>query len=244
MPTLILTPRYSDDTQALWKAAAGRGWSVERLGRWQVPDHLRQAHEPVLYAEALFGPSLAEQLGITLASPPEDWLVRLPEPYRKREIQLMTLAQARGLPAPAFIKPPNDKTFPAQVYAPDALPDGYDEAMPVLVSDIVRWACEFRCFIRDRRLVASSIYSRDGELQKDNGFASTAGELSEVHAFLATLLDDARVDLPVATVVDVGLIEGSGWAAVEQNAAWGAGIYGCDPDAVLDVLHAASGHRR
>jgi hypothetical protein len=87
-----------------------------------------------------------------------------------------------------------------------------------------------------------SIYSRHGELQKDNGFSCTAGEWSEVHAIIERLLGDARVDLPVATVVDVGLIEGLGWAAVEQNAAWGAGIYGCDPDAVLDVLHAASGH--
>lgn len=244
MPTLILTPRYSDDTQTLWKAAAARGWSVERLGRWQVPEYLQQAHEPVLYAEALFGPSLAEQLGITLASPPDDWLVRLPEPYRKRDIRLMTLAEARRLAAPAFIKPPNDKTFPAQVYVPDALPEGYDETMPVLVSDIVRWTCEFRCFIRDRTLVACSIYSRDGALQKDNGFACTAAELSEVHAFVDALLGDASVDLPAATVVDVGLIEDRGWAAVEQNAAWGAGIYGCDPDAVLDVLHAASGHHR
>lgn len=244
MPTLILTPRYSDDTQTLWKAAAARGWSVERLGRWQVPEYLQEAHEPVLYAEALFGPSLAEQLGITLASPPDDWLVRLPEPYRRRDIRLMTLAEARRLAAPAFIKPPNDKTFPAQVYVPDALPEGYDETMPVLVSDIVRWTCEFRCFIHDRTLVACSIYSRDGALQKDNGFACTAAELSEVHAFVDALLGDASVDLPAATVVDVGLIEDRGWAAVEQNAAWGAGIYGCDPDAVLDVLHAASGHHR
>lgn len=242
MPTLILTPRYSDDTQTLWKAAAARGWSVERLGRWQVPEHLQQAHEPVLYAEALFGPTLAEQLGISLASPPDDWLVRLPEPYRRRDIRLMTLAEARRLPAPAFIKPPNDKTFPAHVYAPDALPEGYDEAMPVLVSDIVHWACEFRCFIHDRTLVACSIYSRDGELQKDNGFTCTVEELYEVRTFVEALLGDDRVDLPVATVMDIGLIEGRGWAAVEQNAAWGAGIYGCDPDAVLDVLHAASGH--
>jgi hypothetical protein len=242
MPTLILTPRYSDDTQTLWKAAAVRGWSVERLGRWQVPEHLQQAHEPVLYAEALFGPSLAEQLGITLVSPPDDWLVRLPEPYRRRNIRLMSLAEARRLPEPAFIKPPNDKTFPAQVYAPDALPEGYDETMPVLVSDIVRWTCEFRCFIHDRKLAACSIYSRDGELQKDNGFACTPGELHEVRAFVEVLLGDDRVDLPVATVMDVGLIEGRGWAAVEQNAAWGAGIYGCNPDTVLEVLYAASGH--
>jgi hypothetical protein len=36
------------------------------------------------------------------------------------------------------------------------------------------------------------------------------------------------------------VIAGRGWAVVEQNSAWGAGIYGCDPEKVLAVLrHAA-----
>jgi hypothetical protein len=39
----------------------------------------------------------------------------------------------------------------------------------------------------------------------------------------------------------VGVIASRGWAVVEQNAAWGSGIYGCDPAAVLAVLrHAAT----
>jgi hypothetical protein len=37
----------------------------------------------------------------------------------------------------------------------------------------------------------------------------------------------------------VGLIAGRGWAVVEANHCWGAGIYGCDPPAVLEVLRAA-----
>ena len=243
MPTLILTPRYTDDTQALWKAASALGWRVERLGSWRVPEHLQSLDTPVLYAEALFAPSLAEQLGIELLGPEDDWLVRLPFEYRRRDIRLMTLAQARQLPAPAFVKPPNDKTFPAQVYTPGELPQGYDEAMPVLVSDIVQWCSEFRCFIRDRALQTFSIYSRAGELQKDANFACTEDERTGVHAFVQQLLDDERVELPAATVVDVGVIEGLGWAVVEQNAAWGAGIYGCDPVAVLETIAGASKKR-
>jgi hypothetical protein len=30
MPTLILTPRFTDDAQALWRAAQRLGWNVER----------------------------------------------------------------------------------------------------------------------------------------------------------------------------------------------------------------------
>jgi len=41
--------------------------------------------------------------------------------------------------------------------------------------------------------------------------------------------------LAKSAVVDVGTIRGRGWAIIEQNAPWGAGIYGCDP---VEVLHA------
>ncbi|WP_243490476.1 hypothetical protein [Massilia violaceinigra] len=46
--------------------------------------------------------------------------------------------------------------------------------------------------------------------------------------------------LPAATVVDVGAIAGLGWACVEQNTAWGAGIHGCDPARVPAVLQRTS----
>ena len=240
MPTLILTPRYTDDAQALWKAAAGLGWQVERLTSWRVPAALQGLAQPVLYGEALFGPTLAAGLGLDLLSPAEDWLVRLPFAYRKRAIALTTLGQARQLASPAFVKPPNDKSFPAAVYHGAELPAEYEDDMPVLVSEVVTWEKEFRCFILDRSLRTYSVYSRNGELQRDAGFHSTPDEDAQMQDFMARLLADPAVDLPAATVVDVGVIAGLGWACVEQNAAWGAGIYGCDPAQVLAVLQHAS----
>ena len=77
----------------------------------------------------------------------------------------------------------------------------------------------------------------------DADLACTEDERTGVHAFVQQLLDDERVELPAATVVDVGVIEGLGWAVVEQNAAWGAGIYGCDPVAVLETIAGASKKR-
>lgn len=44
------------------------------------------------------------------------------------------------------------------------------------------------------------------------------------------------VAVPLGVVLNVGIIEGRGWAIVEANAAWGSGIYGCDPSAVLPAL--------
>jgi len=240
MPTLIFTPRYTEDSQALWKAAGDRGWHSERLTAWRVPEYLRELPDPVLYGEALFGPMLAEQLGITLLSPPEDWLVRLPYEYRSWQISLVTLGAARSLAVPAFVKPPNDKSFPASVYLGAELPGEYPDEMPVLVSEVVAWEMEFRCFILDRKLITYSVYSRYGELQHEHGFISSAEEDKQLEIFMDRLLTDIRVDLPAATVVDVGTIAGGVWACVEQNAAWGAGIYGCDPMRCLDVLRVAA----
>ncbi|WP_245916074.1 hypothetical protein [Merismopedia glauca] len=42
-----------------------------------------------------------------------------------------------------------------------------------------------------------------------------------------------------ATVIDVGTIRGRSWAAIEQNAAWGAGLYGCAPVRVLETIRYA-----
>lgn len=240
MPTLIFTPRYTEDSQSLWKAAASLGWNVERLTSWRIPESFRQLPEPVLYCEALFGPTLAEQLGLRLIDPPEDWLVRLPMPHKLREISLTTLGQARQSTHAAFVKPPNDKSFPAGVYVGADLPTEFPDDMPVLVSEVVTWEKEFRCFILDRTLCTYSLYSRYGELQRDADFASAPDEDADVEAFINTLLADENVDLPRATVVDIGLIQGKGWACVEQNAAWGAGIYGCTPSTVLEVLRHAS----
>jgi hypothetical protein len=240
MTILILTPRYTDDSQALWKAAAQLGWSVERLTGWHVPDRLRATGDVALYVEALFGQTIADQLGLELLNPPEDWLVRLPLEYKLRNIRLTTLGDARHSEAPAFIKPPNDKSFPASVYVGSSLPGEYDDDMAVLISDVVSWETEFRCFVLDRTLVTYSIYSRNGELQRDSQFHSDMHEDQSLEKFMAELLADPRVDLPEATVVDVGYISGLGWGCVEQNAAWGAGIYGCDPCKVLEVVRRAA----
>ncbi|MBD2182722.1 ATP-grasp domain-containing protein [Planktothrix sp. FACHB-1355] len=239
MPTLILTPRYTEDSQALWRAANRLGWRVQRLINWRLPDELKLVCEPVLYVEALMTEMIAEQLGLRLIDPPNDWLPNLPEEYRKRWVYLSTLGEARCMEKAAFIKPPNDKSFPARVYQSEELPSDYPDEIPVLIAEIVEWEKEFRCFILNRSLKTFSIYLRDGELQRQNDFAHTEEEECEVREFIEILLSDEQVEILEATVIDVGVIKGRGWAVVEQNAAWGAGLYGCDPIEVLEVLRYA-----
>ena len=38
MPTLLLTPRQTDDTQKLWRACITENWRVERVHNWRVPE--------------------------------------------------------------------------------------------------------------------------------------------------------------------------------------------------------------
>ncbi len=240
MPTLILTPRYTADAQALWRAAGELGWDVERLTSWSVPEELCSVTNPVLYLEGLMAPLLAEQFGQRLLEPPEDWLPKLPEEYRRRNIYRTTLGEARSLRQARFVKPPNDKSFPARVYTGEELPLDFEDDISVLVSDVVEWEVEFRCFILNRHLQTFSVYLREGVLQTPFDFPHTPEEESALVEFTSRILGDERVPLPRATVVDVGVIRSIGWAVVEQNAAWGSGIYGCDAKRVLQVLRFAS----
>jgi ATP-grasp domain, R2K clade family 2 len=240
MPTLILTPRYSEDAQSLWRAATKIGWNVERLLNWRLSEELKLVVDPVLYVEALMSESIAEQLGLRLLESDSNWLPTVPEEYRKRWIYLSTLGEVRRSQITAFIKPPNDKSFPAKIYDNSNLPTDYPDETLVLVAEIVQWEKEFRCFILNRTLQTFSIYLRDGELQSKHGFIHTAEEDREIRDFIETILSDELIEMPQATVIDVGVIYGRGWAIVEQNAAWGSGLYGCDPMRVLEVLRYAS----
>src|SRR4051794_37595457 len=165
MPTLILSPRYSDDSIKLRRAAVALGWDVMRLASWRCPEDF-EPEEPVLFGEPLFNAAVAEQLDVTVVEPPEDFLVRLPEAYVRRRVRLMTAAETRSLPGPVFLKPPNRKTFPAKVYAGGAgLPEMPDDD-PVLACEPVEWQAEFRYFVRDRRVRAWSPYWLDGALAR------------------------------------------------------------------------------
>jgi hypothetical protein len=105
MPTPIRSPRYSDDSIKLRRAAIALGWGVMRLAGWRCPGGF-EPEEPVLFAEPLFDTAVAEQLGLAVVEPPEEFLVQLPREYVGRSVRLMTAAGARTLPGPLFLKPP------------------------------------------------------------------------------------------------------------------------------------------
>jgi len=221
VPTLILSQRHSEDSQRLWRAAGEMGWRVERPPT-RVPADLLAVEEPVLYVEALLAQFVGEQFGLTLSEPPDDWLPTLPPEYRRRTALLVTAAEARRYQGSWFCKPPNNKAWPASVYDPPAgLPNFVADADPVLMSEVVEFELEYRCFVLTREVVTFSVYLRNGHLQREAGYATTDEEDRQMLAFVRSMLADERVRLPNAVVLDVGrLKQDHRWAAVELNAAW------------------------
>lgn len=248
MPKLILSPWETPDSMALELAARPLGWEVERLQKWQAPDHLKVETDLAIFGEALFARFLSDQLNIALLEPSPDWLTALPHDYLKRDVRCITLDEARKLDHPAFLKPAGDKAFDARVYQSGQELSGtgdLPDSLSVLVAEPVSWGVEARCFVLEGKALTISPYLRDDELI-DHSIGSgwiNEDEHQAALAFAQEVVSFAPDNQPPAFVVDVGLINGRGWAVLEANPAWASGIYGCDPESVLKVVGRACIHR-
>ena len=239
--TLVFSPRANDTSHVLASVAQRRGLLTEHLTGWRVPEGFLVGGPAHLYAGPLFADAVAADLGIALLEPPDDWLTRLPYQALRREIRMLTMAEAWTLRTPAFLKPPNDKSFPARVYLEGTqLPgaDAVDSDTPVLASDPVTFAVEFRLYVLDGEIVTGAQYAIDGDLDIE----PLDGHESEqrVLGFAKDVLREAVDTLPSGVVLDVGLIGGEP-AVIEANAAWASGHYAADPERVLDVVLRAAG---
>lgn len=241
MPTLLLSPAGIDDTTTLWRAAQQLDWAVERLQGWRIPEWL-SGDDFIIYGEGLFVEMVADHFNLALIQAPLDWLVHLPSEFLKRKVVFITLADAKELDTPYFIKPAQGKSFNAQVYQSGTelnLEEHIPDDTSVLVAEPVTWDIEFRCFILAGKIMTLSPYFRNGELVvDDNGsWLASEQEWMDARSFCEEII--ATVALPPATVLDVGIIQERGWAVLEANPAWASGIYGCDPAQVLATIQRA-----
>lgn len=237
MTTLILAPKLSQDSLLLERSAASLGWSVTRTLR--PPDDVTQA---TVYGEIAFCDVIADALGLSLLETPDDWLPNLPHSCLGRRVQLIKHHELRGVRSRQFFKPANDKVFHAGVYANGAYVPyrQIDPNAPVLVSDVVTFEAEVRCYILDRTVITASIY-KGLEWETTAEFEDKI--LQEALVWMQQFLANPEVQLPSAIVVDVGFIPEWGWAVVEANQAYASGVYaggynsreskGADPQKVL-----------
>jgi hypothetical protein len=233
---LILEKWQSRDYTVLETACHWAGIDVIRIPKRALG---ALAHKTPIDGTALRGGTsfcrkAARLLGARVLEPADDFLPSLPRQYSKRTLELMTLAEARLITDRRFIKPVNDKFFPAGVYENgDEVPSTiHGETIAVIASDPVVWEVEYRLFVLDREVRAISPYGLA------EGVRAEPRIEAEARAFGETALADPAVRLPRAVVLDVGIIQDAGWAVVEANTAVMSGIYDCEPESVLEVLAA------
>jgi hypothetical protein len=244
LPTLILSHRYSSDSNALFSAVNSVGWDVERLHSFYCPDSLKEK-EIIFYGETILADAICNDLNLALFEPNYDWLPNLPYQYRLRTIELTSFQEVCNNLFPKFIKPVDEKWFPAKVYfSTKELKSDYSgsDDLQILISEPVIFETEFRFFIANRKIYSFSPYIKNGQLAKDNegNWICEPNESQEATDFISKLLTDQRVDLPPAVVIDVGKIKDFGWAVVEANPIWASGLCGANPVSVLQALYFSS----
>lgn len=249
VPCLVLTPRLTGDSVRLETAAEKLGWSVHRATRYQLPTAIE---DPVVYGELVFCDVMAAELGLGVLETSDGWLADLPWRYVSRKIRRMRHADLASLTERSFIKPANDKLFEAGIFERGwHVPYRHiDPELPVLVSDVVSFAFELRCYVLDREVRTAGVYAMWGTSEAKEGDLYNTGR-----EWLTELLADPAVPLPTAAVVDVGYLpELNTWAVVEANQPSASGLYlggflsekaspGADLEQVIQVLQRAGGLR-
>jgi hypothetical protein len=240
MPTLLLSPRHGEDSRLLWRVATQLGWKVHRVYNWQIPE-ISSTDDVVIYGEPLLCRHLYQQLDLIAEEPPLDWLPKLPQGLRKREVRLTTLAEAREIKTRCFIKPADEKGLDAKIYQSGAdLParNVFPENLAVLVQEVVTWRAEFRCFVENSKVLTAAPYWIKNKIAQDEegNWLSDVPELGEAIQFANKALAEPNLQHPGAFVLDVGITSDRGWAVIEANAAFSSGIYGCDPVQALEVI--------
>lgn len=213
-----------DSLAAVWEKGGG---TVLRLGRfWDPPTLVRERVR--VYGSDSFCLVLQQKLDLSLVSPPDDHLVRIPPDLLGRKVFLTSLADVHQEQFPAFVKPVTPKLFRAAVYESAAAVQqeafGLEDHTQLMVSEVITFFAEARAFVLDGAVLDCAVYEGSASSEAARAFAEQVS---------------ARAQLPRAVVIDVGLTA-TGWAVVEFNAAWGAGLNGCSAAAVLPCVAAAS----
>ena len=229
--TLLLPDKPDVERDSLADVWERSGGSALRLARFWDPPALDRRSVRV-YGSDAFCLVLQQKLSLELCSPSDELIFRVPRQHLRRSIWRRTLGEAVSPDSsyPAFCKPAVPKLFPGRVYA-DAAElaaecRGLDHQSLILVSEPVTFTAEARCFVLEGHVLDCALY----EGQADTTAAASA---------TMDLLRDVQV--PRAVVVDMGLIPERGWALVEFNAVWGAGLNGCRAELIWPCVAAASG---
>jgi len=227
--TLLIPEKADIERDSVAEAWEREGGVVIRIGRFWDPPILNSAQIRV-YGNDTFCLVLQQKLHLGLVTPDDELILTVPHTLTKRWLVKRLLADIPTLDYPVFVKPLTPKLFQARVYASAAEIAtecrGLADDTAILVSEVVTFSAEARCFIQDGRVLDCAMYEGDGDT---TAAANAARDIV------------AAINCPRAFVLDIGFIADRGWAVIEFNAAWGAGLNGCDPHSVMLAIASASG---
>ncbi len=226
---LLISDKPDPERDSVAESFASCGGAVHRIGRFWDPPVFDPSTVRVYGADS-FCLVLQQKLGLTLCSPDDGLLLQVPPEFLKRQIARNTLAQISTITFPSFVKPLVPKQFRGAVYQSSgelaAECRGLTPDTAVFTSEPVTLIAEARTFVIEGHVLDAAVYEGKADVVGVGTFVTRMTQI---------------MPLPHTVVVDVGFIDGRGWAVIEFNAAWGAGLNGCDPDKVLPAIVAASG---
>lgn len=226
--TLVISEKPDPERDAVAAAWEAGGGEVLRLGRFWEPPPLDPGGVRVYGADA-FCQVLAQKLGLTLVTPPDDLLLKLSPGVLKRPVTAAKVDEVGRIAFPKFVKSYIPKIIRSRVYASEA--DlvgelrGLEPTTELLVSEVVELDAEARSWVLDGEVLSIACYEGDADLGAARALATAAGR---------------EAGVPSPCVVDVGLTRDRGWIVIETNAAWGAGLNGCDAVAAARCIAQAS----
>jgi hypothetical protein len=236
---LITQPRVGtshNEILALQMAAREMGWEVlSAPNGWRLDSELIESgQQGVPYGSQIFCEVIAQQMGWKLILNPFEWLATLKKPLVSRKIEFMTLGEAQNLKRTKFIKPADDKVFPAKVYKPKELQvhESVSLDTPTLVSSVVEFESEYRYFCTNEGPHTGSCYIYKGEIANPKNWEA---DIEEVTRFIDIAFFNKKLTT-VPAVIDVGRMANGKLAIIETNQAHASGLYGCDPEQALKVM--------
>jgi hypothetical protein len=226
---LLIPDKPDVERDAVATAFETGGGAVHRIARFWDPPIFEPSTVRVYGADA-FCLVLQQKLGFELCSPSDDLLMTVPPRFLNRRIAQRTLGEIRSVDFPVFVKPVMPKQFRGAVYESNEELEAECRGLPpetaILVAETLAFTAEVRTFVLEGVVLDAAVYE---------GTSDGTGAEAFVGALANSML------LPRTVVVDVGLIDGRGWAVIEFNAAWGAGLNGCNAERVLPAIVSASG---
>lgn len=214
-----------DAVAAAWSRAGG---AILKLGKFWRPPTLPPSSVRV-YGPDTFGLVLADIYGLSLVEPPQEVALDLPQKFLRRRVKGGPLREALDWQYPSFVKPFVPKAFGARIYGSaeelSKETEGMDPDARVLASEIVSIQAEARAFVLDGLVLDCAVYEGTTEAA---GAMRCAKEVAALPHF------------PAAFVLDLALVHDGEWVFLEANAAWGAGLNGCDAAKVLPAIERAT----